>query len=639
MRRIGSLIILTLLLTGILPLTFKIILVRAGTIVVPDDYPTIQEAVDAASSRDTVSVKCGIYREHVVVNKPLSLLGEDTNNTVIDGNGTGCGILVTADYTSVKGLRVQNCEDGIKVESDDNVISSNLVSSNGHKETEVWTNQEIYQDFVSPVNRWYVHNLINGSYTAFFNITEHTPAISIQALGREDVNQLFVGLFYDRNSDNEPQLKEYVSYGDAKERNVHVYLVNPPDGHYIIKVLGWEVLGNPGHFDLEMTRYFGYGIAILSSRNNMIADNVVSHNPVGLYLYDSSNATIQYNEAIENVGGIVLSNSSWCVISNNNACLNKLGSGIRQFGNGMTFWAVQSSQIAENNVSSNLFGIWLLDSSNNDVTGNNLVSDQGWGLVMYASHDNEVAYNNISISGPSSDGVRMMFSRQNYFRENCFESNGHAGIYFWLHNENNSIIRNKFHSNGAHGVELKLLCDNNIIADNDIRFSGINGILILESSGCTVTRNYVFSNNRGVISHDASENKIYHNNVLDSWELQAADFNSANAWDNGCEGNFWSNYNGTDLDGDGVGDTHLLWEGVDKYPLVNLYWNPADVDHDMDVDLYDAVRLLVAYGSELGNENFNPHCDISEPYGKIDLYDAVLMLVNYGEKYSPQILS
>ncbi len=635
MRRISSLLILTSLLMGMLPLSFRILPVGAGTITVPDDYPTIQEAVDAASNGDTVFVKCGVYNEHVVVNKPLSLLGEDTNNTVIDGNGTGYGILVTADYVSVKGLRVQNCEEGIKVESDDNAISSNLVSSNGRNETEIRTNQEIYQDFVSPVNRWYLHNLINGSYTAFFNITEHTPAISIQALGREDVNQLFIGLFYDRNNDNEPQLQEYVSYGDAKERNVHVYLINPPNGHYIIKVLGWEVLANPGHFDLEITRYLGYGIAILSSRNNMIADNLVSHNPVGLYLYDSSNTTIQYNEAAENVGGIVLSNSSWCFISNNNASLNKLGSGIRQFGNGMTFWAVQNSQIAENNVSSNLFGIWLLDSSNNDVIGNNLVSDQGWGLVMYASHDNEVAYNNISISGPSSDGVRMMFSRQNYFRENCFQSNGHAGIYFWLDNKNNSIIRNKFHSNGAHGVELKLLCDNNIIADNDIRFNGINGILILESSGCTVTRNYVFSNNRGVISHDSLENMIYHNNIIDSWELQAADFNSANTWDNGCEGNYWSNYNGTDLDGDGIGDTELPWEGVDNYPLMNPYWNPADINHDLEVNLYDAVLVLVSYGSKLGDENFNPHCDIEEPYGIIDLYDAVLILVNYGKRYDP----
>ena len=66
----------------------------------------------------------------------------------------------------------------------------------------------------------------------------------------------------------------------------------------------------------------------------------------------------------------------------------------------------------------------------------------------------------------------------------------------------------------------------------------------------------------------------------------------------------------------------------------HVCWNPTDVDQDLDVDLYDAVRVLVAYGSELGDENYNCHCDIAELYGKIDQYDAILLLVNYGKKYS-----
>jgi hypothetical protein len=61
-------------------------------------------------------------------------------------------------------------------------------------------------------------------------------------------------------------------------------------------------------------------------------------------------------------------------------------------------------------------------------------------------------------------------------------------------------------------------------------------------------------------------------------------------------------------------------------------WNPADIDHDSDVDLFDAVPLLAIYGSELGDKNYNCNCDIAEPYGKIDLYDAILVVVNYGKK-------
>ena len=61
-------------------------------------------------------------------------------------------------------------------------------------------------------------------------------------------------------------------------------------------------------------------------------------------------------------------------------------------------------------------------------------------------------------------------------------------------------------------------------------------------------------------------------------------------------------------------------------------WNPADIDDDLDVDLFDAIPLLAIYGSELGDKNYNCNCDIAEPYGKIDLYDAILVVANYGKK-------
>lgn len=57
---------------------------------------------------------------------------------------------------------------------------------------------------------------------------------------------------------------------------------------------------------------------------------------------------------------------------------------------------------------------------------------------------------------------------------------------------------------------------------------------------------------------------------------------------------------------------------------------PGDVDGDFDVDLYDAVKLLVCYGSKEGDPNYDPICDLNED-GRIDLFDAVILLAHYGE--------
>jgi len=68
---------------------------------------------------------------------------------------------------------------------------------------------------------------------------------------------------------------------------------------------------------------------------------------------------------------------------------------------------------------------------------------------------------------------------------------------------------------------------------------------------------------------------------------------------------------------------------ADKEVCVTI---PGDVDGDFDVDLYDAVGLLVHYGAKAGNPGYDSICDIDGD-GDIDLYDAVILLTHYGQKY------
>ena len=69
-----------------LTIPFNLPLVRAGTIVVPDDYPTIQAAINAANEGDNVYVKAGVYFENIVIRRSLTLTGENRDTTIIDGN-------------------------------------------------------------------------------------------------------------------------------------------------------------------------------------------------------------------------------------------------------------------------------------------------------------------------------------------------------------------------------------------------------------------------------------------------------------------------------------------------------------------------------------------------------------------------
>ena len=70
---------------------------------------------------------------------------------------------------------------------------------------------------------------------------------------------------------------------------------------------------------------------------------------------------------------------------------------------------------------------------------------------------------------------------------------------------------------------------------------------------------------------------------------------------------------------------NILHDGWVKIKMV------GDVNGDGYIDLYDAVLLLAAYGSRVGDKNWNPECDLCPEWGVINLYDAVMLNYRYGQ--------
>jgi parallel beta-helix repeat protein len=617
----------------------------ASTLVVPDDYLTIQGAVDASDSGATVFVRSGIYREHVSVNKSLSLVGEARETTTIDGNGVGTVVHVTANNVSVSGFRIQNGETGLDFKGNGNMVTTNIFLRTGTKVTESRTNLEVLSEPpVSPVWR-YLYDLIGARFTEVFQLTTKASAVKVKVLGRDGVAQLTLGLFYDANNDGVPQFQEFTGYA-SRDKETDVSLADPPLGQYIIKVQGWDVTGNPGHFDREITTYRGYGLAVHSSSNCTITGNLFKDNYAGLSIQSSSHVQVHDNDVIRNLEGVNAGDLADSTFFNNTVSETVAG---EVYGAGFSLRSSSRVNLTGNSVSLKAFGINLWNSSDNSVSENELSSNAGWGIDLHSSWENSLSDNRISYSA-GLDGIRLMFSSANFLSKNRISYSEHSGILLWYDCYNNTIVDNSIQRGGyqgwghGHGVEV-LFSYGNLFADNSI-FNNNNGIIVIEASDNTFTENLIYSNPLGMQIKYATGNHVYHNSFVDNWQWQALDETGGNFWDDAYPsgGNYWSEYAWTDQSSgpyqnvtgsDGIADSPYPIEASeeDAYPLTKPYSavpRLGDLNGDRRVNILDLTMVAVAFNSVPGNPNWNQTADINGD-GNVNIIDIVVVALHFGE--------
>ncbi|MGA2309581.1 MAG: dockerin type I domain-containing protein [Candidatus Bathyarchaeia archaeon] len=132
MRTVSG-ILLMLLMLGTLTLALNVRPVKSSpaTITVPDNYPTIQAAVNAANPYDTIIVRDGDYPENVTVNKSnLTIMGQYRHTAVVEGwfYLSNVSYVTIANFTILGPYSYMSA--GITFEqSSFNTIRNNVISS------------------------------------------------------------------------------------------------------------------------------------------------------------------------------------------------------------------------------------------------------------------------------------------------------------------------------------------------------------------------------------------------------------------------------------------------------------------------------------------------------------------------------
>ncbi|MEM3378524.1 MAG: NosD domain-containing protein [Candidatus Bathyarchaeia archaeon] len=125
----------------------------------------------------------------------------------------------------------------------------------------------------------------------------------------------------------------------------------------------------------------------------------------------------------------------------------------------------------------------------------------------------------------------------------------------------------------------------------------IVGILLSGDSN-NITENYIARNEQGVFfgvnqpGNEPLNIMLTHNSFIDNMVHFSGCFceeynpnEPIHTWDNGEEGNYWSDYNGTDADGDGIGDTPYIIDpqNQDRYPLMRGVAEPPTPTSGMPI--------------------------------------------------------
>ena len=356
-----------------------------------ENFSTIQAAIDDNDTEDghTITVYSGVYYENVVVNKSVTLIGN--GQPVVDANGSGSAITLTADGITLIGFTATNSgrevDAGITVTSSNNIITGNNASNNDHG-----------------ISFWHSsNNIITGndvrsnSYNGIYLLGSSNNIIT-----GNNVSNNYNGICLEHSNNNTITGNAFFS------NRIGIYL------------------SPSSNSSITCNNFVNDGLRVSFSYQNTVEDNIVNGKPL-VYLEDAA------DYKVEDAGQVILVNCTNITVENLDLSNTHVG---------IELWETEDSIISNNTLCNNDHGVNLWNSSNNTITGNNVRSNGG-GIYLLGSSNNLITGNDVC--GNNYKGINLFDSNNKTIRGNTFINNG-IGIYLF-YSSNNKIYFNKFINN------------------------------------------------------------------------------------------------------------------------------------------------------------------------------------------------
>ena len=644
-------------------------------------FDSIQDGVDAVSVGGTVYVQDGVYVEDVVIDKRLRLLGASEHVARVEGAGGPSVFTVSADGVTIEGFHVSHPspERTLLLLSSFNTFRDNLnPGMNGSVRIEDGANDNVIEgntliSFLS------IGSAAVGSAGSHRNLIRYNGIRAI-GLARSTFNEIRsntidsttdgIELYHSNDNliaDNSIQSVYRGIELDTSHRNV--ISANDLTG----SVYDGIRLDDSDSCSIEANTIAGQarlqGIALYYSDDVHVEDNDYlgssDDTGLGVLLYQCENATLLDNTFV--TGGISLGTYAeglqyW---NSHQIAGNTLGGRPIYYhvGTADLATAPDAAQVilvgcdrasVSGSTFSNAFsGIQLAYSPEATITGNTLFESgirAGWSDALSIEENvlqggntaielsgtghtvraNRIegaslgihlsaAYGTLTANDIRFGDVAMLLDEatDNELSGNTLFGNV-RGLVMGNGCTGNLVQQNHIEGNQLFGVELTGDAQDNTLSRNTILCSDV-GVRVAAAEN-HVTENGIAGNQLGiaVVYTGSAPSSIFHNVLANA---QNASDPGAHAWDDGAVsgGNYWDDYTGVDLDGDGLGDTPYPVPGgasVDAYPLIDvrgpgMLWPevvtlPAGTGGTLALELHagskHAGRAYVLLGSMTGTE-------------------------------------